>query len=331
MIRPEHKRQPARGRRGSPRPAGVLAGAVAHSPEVTQRRLDLAGLASIGLAVCSDRGSLGWNGGTVGTDFTRRSPTRSARARWSPVPPLRPRRDRPDPAAFPASPKSVAVGVAAIACGLLLVPGRADGPGSARTACVRAYSIPTSSRTMGAASARPSTGPRRRSSSAWARRSSRSCSSCQLCCYWSLRLGHHPGGQAGLRSRRAWHGRLRDRDQETDRHGPRTSSTRHRPTPTVFRPAGTVTDARISRCSSEATAGTEKVAKLNEAVRVTDQAGHDDWDLEESDKGNDTRLQAKRVRTDAPEAEGRGTRWRRLVKDTVKPFVPFSRPSNAAA
>jgi S-DNA-T family DNA segregation ATPase FtsK/SpoIIIE len=93
----------------------------ATSPEVLQRRLDLAGLASIGLAVYLGYVLyLGWNGGTVGNGSeTALSYAVGAGAVVVPIALglaglaliLRP---------FLPSPRSIAVGVAAIACGLLL-------------------------------------------------------------------------------------------------------------------------------------------------------------------------------------------------------------------
>src|SRR5262249_59762992 len=68
---PRRKRQPARGRKRKPAARG-RAGARGRSrgrtsPEVMQRRLDLAGLCCIGLAVYLGYVLyLGWNGGAVG-------------------------------------------------------------------------------------------------------------------------------------------------------------------------------------------------------------------------------------------------------------------------
>jgi S-DNA-T family DNA segregation ATPase FtsK/SpoIIIE len=122
---PRRKKQPARGRkrRGGARnraPAGRRGRGHA-SPEVLQRRLDLAGLACIGLAVYLGYVLyLGWNGGTVGNGSeTALEYAVGAGAIVVPVALglagigliLGP---------FLPSPRSVAVGVAAIACGLLL-------------------------------------------------------------------------------------------------------------------------------------------------------------------------------------------------------------------
>src|SRR5215208_3255245 len=120
---PRRKRQPARKRkpaaRGRGRGGGRARGRT--SPEVMQRRLDLAGLCCIGLAVYLGYVIyLGWNGGTVGNgsetalDYAVGAggvvvPVALGLAGIALI--LRP---------FLPSPKSVAVGVVAIAAGLLL-------------------------------------------------------------------------------------------------------------------------------------------------------------------------------------------------------------------
>ena len=122
---PRRKSQPARSpnRRGGGRgrSRGRGRGRGASSPEVLQRRLDLAGLASVGLAVYLGYVLyLGWNGGTVGNGSeTALSYAVGAGAVVVPVALglgglaliLRP---------FLPSPRSIAVGVVAIACALLL-------------------------------------------------------------------------------------------------------------------------------------------------------------------------------------------------------------------
>jgi DNA segregation ATPase FtsK/SpoIIIE, S-DNA-T family len=118
---PRRKRQPARApkRRAGARNRGR--GRARSSPEVLQRRLDLAGLSCIGLAVYLGYVIyLGWNGGTVG-DGSETALSYAVGAGGVVVPValglagiamiLRP---------FLPSPRSVAVGVVAIACGLLL-------------------------------------------------------------------------------------------------------------------------------------------------------------------------------------------------------------------
>jgi DNA segregation ATPase FtsK/SpoIIIE, S-DNA-T family len=118
---PRRKRQPARGRKRKPAARGRARAKGRASPEVLQRRLDLAGLSCIGLAVYLGYVIyLGWNGGTVGDGSeTALSYAVGAGAVVVPVALglagigliLRP---------FLPSPRSVAVGVVAIACGLLL-------------------------------------------------------------------------------------------------------------------------------------------------------------------------------------------------------------------
>ena len=118
---PRRKKQPARGRKRKPAARGRARGKGRASPEVLQRRLDLAGLCCIGLAVYLGYVIyLGWNGGTVGDGSeTALSYAVGAGAVVVPVALglagialiLRP---------FLPSPRSVAVGVVAIACGLLL-------------------------------------------------------------------------------------------------------------------------------------------------------------------------------------------------------------------
>jgi DNA segregation ATPase FtsK/SpoIIIE, S-DNA-T family len=118
---PRRKRQPARSpkRRGGARKGGRARGKP--SPEVLQRRLDLAGLSCIGLAVYLGYVLyLGWNGGAVG-DGSETALEYAVGAGAIVVPValglagialiLRP---------FLPSPRSVAVGVVAIASGLLL-------------------------------------------------------------------------------------------------------------------------------------------------------------------------------------------------------------------
>src|SRR3954453_4591811 len=118
---PARKRQPARGKKRKPAARGRPRAKRGTSPEVMQRRLDLAGLCCIGLAVYLGYVLyLNWNGGTVGNGSETPPPYAVGSA--SVVIPvalglagvaliMRP---------FLPSPKSVAVGVAAIACGLLL-------------------------------------------------------------------------------------------------------------------------------------------------------------------------------------------------------------------
>src|SRR3954453_11550229 len=120
---PRRKRQPARAqkRRGGARPRAKARGRGGPSPEVMQRRLDLAGLCCIGLAVYLGYVIyLGWNGGAVGNG-SQTALEYAAGAGGVVVPGalglggvgliLRP---------FLPSRKSVAVGVVAIAAGLLL-------------------------------------------------------------------------------------------------------------------------------------------------------------------------------------------------------------------
>src|SRR3954449_1325784 len=120
---PRRKRQPARAqkRKGGARPRAKARGRGGPSPEVMQRRLDLAGLCCIGLAVYLGYVIyLGWNGGAVGNG-SETALTYAVGAASVVIPValglagigliMRP---------FLPSPKSVAVGVAAIACGLLL-------------------------------------------------------------------------------------------------------------------------------------------------------------------------------------------------------------------
>src|SRR5262245_27108711 len=117
---PRRRRQPARGRKRKPARGGARARGRS-SPEVLQRRLDLAGLSCIGLAIYLGYVIyLNWNGGTVGDGSeTALSYAVGAGAIVVPVALgvggialiLRP---------FLPSPRSVAMGVAAIALGLLL-------------------------------------------------------------------------------------------------------------------------------------------------------------------------------------------------------------------
>jgi DNA segregation ATPase FtsK/SpoIIIE, S-DNA-T family len=120
---PRRKKQPARSpkRRGGARRRPAAKGRSRTSPEVMQRRLDLAGLCCIGLAVYLGYVIyLGWNGGAVGNG-SQTALDYAVGAGGVVVPValglagigliLRP---------FLPSPKSVAVGVAAIAAGLLL-------------------------------------------------------------------------------------------------------------------------------------------------------------------------------------------------------------------
>ena len=118
---PRRKKQPARGRKRKPAARSRARGKGRASAEVTQRRLDLAGLCCIGLAVYLGYVIyLNWNGGAVG-DGSETALSYAVGAGGIIVPValglagvgliLRP---------FLPSPRSVAVGVAAIACGLLL-------------------------------------------------------------------------------------------------------------------------------------------------------------------------------------------------------------------
>jgi DNA segregation ATPase FtsK/SpoIIIE, S-DNA-T family len=120
---PRRKRAPARARKGRGAPRRPARGRARRrtSPEVLQRRLDLAGLACIGLAVYLGYVIyLGWDGGAVGNgsetalDYAVGAggvvvPVALGLAGIGLI--LRP---------FLPSPRSVAVGVAAVACGLLL-------------------------------------------------------------------------------------------------------------------------------------------------------------------------------------------------------------------
>jgi DNA segregation ATPase FtsK/SpoIIIE, S-DNA-T family len=118
---PRRKKQPARGRKQKPAARSRARSKGRPSPEVMQRRLDLAGICCIGLAVYLGYVIyLGWNGGTVGDGSeTALSYAVGAGAVVVPVALgiagialiLRP---------FLPSPRSVAVGVVAIVCGLLL-------------------------------------------------------------------------------------------------------------------------------------------------------------------------------------------------------------------
>ena len=121
MIRPGANGSLSARRSGGEERAVAARGRGRSSPEVLQRRLDLAGLAAIGMAVYLGYVIyLGWNGGTVGNGSeTALSYAVGAGAVVVPVALalagigliLRP---------FLSSPRSVAVGVVAIACGLLL-------------------------------------------------------------------------------------------------------------------------------------------------------------------------------------------------------------------
>jgi S-DNA-T family DNA segregation ATPase FtsK/SpoIIIE len=118
---PKRKRQPARGRKRKPAARGRARGRGRTSPEAMQRRLDLAGLSCVGLAVYLGYVIyLGWNGGTVG-DGSQTALEYAVGAGAIVVPVALGLAgigliQRP----FLPSPKSVAVGVVAIACGLLL-------------------------------------------------------------------------------------------------------------------------------------------------------------------------------------------------------------------
>jgi S-DNA-T family DNA segregation ATPase FtsK/SpoIIIE len=136
---PRRKRQPARSprRRGGARARVRGRSRGGSSPEVLQRRLDLAGLGCIALAVYLGYVLyLDWNGGTVG-EGSETALSYAVGAGTIVVPVvlglaglgliLRP---------FLPSPRSVAVGVVAIACGLLLVLAAQTaglGPDGART------------------------------------------------------------------------------------------------------------------------------------------------------------------------------------------------------
>jgi DNA segregation ATPase FtsK/SpoIIIE, S-DNA-T family len=118
---PARKKQPARGAKRKPAARGRSRAKGRPSPEVMQRRLDLAGLACIGLAIYLGYVLyLNWNGGAVGNGSE--TALEYAVGAGSVVVPvalglagialiMRP---------FLPSPRSVAVGVAAIALGLLL-------------------------------------------------------------------------------------------------------------------------------------------------------------------------------------------------------------------
>src|SRR5262245_41560019 len=118
---PRRKKQPARGRKRKPAGRGRARPKGRTSPEVMQRRLDLAGLGCIGLAVYLGYVIyLGWNGGAVGNGSeTALDYAIGAGRIVAPVVLglgglaliLRP---------FLPSPRSIAVGVVAIAAALLL-------------------------------------------------------------------------------------------------------------------------------------------------------------------------------------------------------------------
>src|SRR3954468_10970642 len=118
---PRRKRQPARSPKRRAGARNRSRGRGKASPEALQRRLDLAGLSCIGLAgYLGYVIYLGWNGGTVG-DGSETALSYAVGAGGVVVPVvlglagiamiLRP---------FLPSPRSTAVGVVAIACGLLL-------------------------------------------------------------------------------------------------------------------------------------------------------------------------------------------------------------------
>src|SRR5512133_2654361 len=175
---PRRRKKPARGRNPKPAARGRGRGRRRASPEVMQRRLDLTGLACIGLAVYLGYVIyLGWNGGTVGDgSHTALSYAVGAGAIVVPVALglagvgliLRP---------FLPSPKSVAVGVAAIACGLLLALAAQTaglGPEGARTglfdpafcgspaALARTWSAPGAAASIAPSAARSASQPRSR-------------------------------------------------------------------------------------------------------------------------------------------------------------------------
>jgi S-DNA-T family DNA segregation ATPase FtsK/SpoIIIE len=118
---PKRRRKPARSPKRKPAARGHARGRRGPSPEAMQRRLDLAGLCGVGLAIYLGYVLyLGWNGGAVG-DGSQTALDYAVGAGAVVVPValglaglgliLRP---------FLPSPRSVALGVVAIACGLLL-------------------------------------------------------------------------------------------------------------------------------------------------------------------------------------------------------------------
>ncbi len=218
---PRRKRQPVRAskRRGGAR--NRARGRGRSSPEVLQRRLDLAGLAAIGTAVYLGYVIyLGWNGGTVGNGSeTALSYAVGAGAVVVPVALglagigliLRP---------FLPSPRSVAVGVVAIASGLLLALAAQTaglGPDGVRKGLFDPDFFPHYGGGIG-------------ETLYWATTTLFQRLGAQISAVlllisglllvtWPFGLGHGPGGAPRLRPRQARHARIRDRGQgEPDSH-----------------------------------------------------------------------------------------------------------------
>ena len=212
---PRRRKKPARGRNPKPAARGRGRGRRRASPEVMQRRLDLAGLACIGLAVYLGYVIyLGWNGGTVGDGLAHGSLLCRRRRRDRGAGRPRARRRRTDPASVPALSEVGGGGRRSDRRRAAARAGRADrrprARGSAKGA-VRSGLLP--SITAGAW-ARSSTGRRARFSIASARTSWLSfCRLGPAPAHRPLCLRHGPRRAPRLRSRQARHGRLRNRDQ----------------------------------------------------------------------------------------------------------------------